>query len=88
MARTYFHSHKPVRAIGILLHSFFLLRIDFILAIIEDYDEMPRSVAFHLGIHCMPKYAFSNHFYTKGLSLKIDEARIKLFVKVLKLNRD
>ena len=30
----------------------------FISATSEDLDEMPPFVAFHLGLHCLPKYLF------------------------------
>ena len=30
----------------------------FILGNSEDPDEMPHFVAFHLGLHCFPKYPF------------------------------
>ena len=30
------------------------LKIDLILAISADTDQMPHSVAFHLGLHCLP----------------------------------
>ena len=30
----------------------------FIQANSSDLDETPRSVAFHLGLHCLPKYPF------------------------------
>ena len=26
-----------------------------------DPDEMPHYAAFHLGLHCLPKYAFRRH---------------------------
>ena len=29
-------------------------------------DEMPHSVAFHLGPHCFSKYPFSVFQFTKG----------------------
>ena len=32
----------------------------------EDPDEMPRSVAFHLGLHSLSKYQFKGFQYTKG----------------------
>ena len=28
-------------------------------------DEIPRHVAFHLGIHCLPKYSLRGLQYTK-----------------------
>ena len=30
--------------------------VDFVLANSEDPDEMPHYAAFHLGLHCLPKY--------------------------------
>ena len=38
----------------------------FILANSEDPDEMPHNVAFHLGLHCLPKYMFSSIQNEKG----------------------
>ena len=31
--------------------------IVFVLANSVDLNEMPHDVAFHLGLHCLPKYA-------------------------------
>ena len=33
----------------------------FVLANMVYPDEMPLYVAFHLSIHCLPKYAFMSH---------------------------
>ena len=33
----------------------------FSLANSVDTDEMPHGVAFHLSLHCLPKYAFTSH---------------------------
>ena len=41
------------------------LKIAFILAKSVGPDEMPRFVAFHLGLHCLPKYPFRCFQYTK-----------------------
>ena len=38
----------------------------FILANRVDPDEMPHYAAFHLDLHCLPKYAFRSHLYTEG----------------------
>ena len=38
----------------------------FILANRVDPDEMPHNVAFHLGLHCLPKYAFRSHYNIKS----------------------
>ena len=37
---------------------FMSLEIVFILANRADPDEMPLYAAFHLGLHCLPKYPF------------------------------
>ena len=37
---------------------FFLSEDRFSLANSADPDEMPPYVAFHLGLHCLPKYLF------------------------------
>ena len=34
------------------------LKINFVLAKSADPDEMPHYAAFHLGLHCLPKYWF------------------------------
>ena len=31
-----------------------------------DPNEMPLFAAFHLGLHCLPKYIFKSLQYTKG----------------------
>ena len=40
---------------------FLSLRIDFVLANSTDTDEMSPYVAFHLGLHCLPKETFGSH---------------------------
>ena len=37
------------------------LKICFIFANSVDPDEMPHYAAFHLGLHCLPKYTFRSH---------------------------
>ena len=37
---------------------FLTLKIDFVLAISADPDEMPHNASFHLSLHCLPKYSF------------------------------
>ena len=37
---------------------FLSLKIDLVLANSADPDEMPHYAAFHLGLHCLPKYPF------------------------------
>ena len=39
----------------------------FFLANSSDPDEMPLNAAFHLGLHCLLKYAFSGFWSLKGL---------------------
>ena len=34
--------------------------IDFVLANSADPDEMQHHAAFHMGIHCLPKYPFKD----------------------------
>ena len=45
---------------------FLSLKIDFVLANSEDLDEMPHLTAFHLGLHCLPKYPFWASLPLKG----------------------
>ena len=42
-------------------HTFFGLKIAFVLANSVDTDEMPHYVAFHLTLPCFPKYACRPH---------------------------
>ena len=42
------------------MYFFMSLKIVFILANSADPDEMPPYVAFHQGIHCLPKYLFTS----------------------------
>ena len=42
------------------------LEIVLILANSVDPDEMPHYAAFHLGLHCLPKYPFRGFKCTKG----------------------
>ena len=45
------------------------LKIDFVLANRPDTDEIPHNAAFHLGLHCPPKYPFRGiRTVQKGLS--------------------
>ena len=37
-----------------------------VLANSADPDEMQHNVAFHLGLHCLPKYPFWDFWYSKG----------------------
>ena len=38
--------------------AFLYLKNDLVLATSTDPDEMLHHVAFHLGLHCLPKYLF------------------------------
>ena len=38
-----------------------------ILANSTDHDEMQHNAAFHLGLHCLPKYPFMGFPVYKGL---------------------
>ena len=49
-------TNKQVR--NFKFNMFLSLKIVFILANSVDPDEMPHTVAFHLGLHCLPKYLF------------------------------
>ena len=35
----------------------------------EDPDEMPHYAAFHLGLHCLPRYPFRGGFECELISL-------------------
>ena len=48
------------------IHVFLLLKIDFILANNAGLDEMPHYAAFHLGLHCLPKYMSTGIQFDKG----------------------
>ena len=50
----------------ILKKCCFPLNVDFVLANSKDPDEMPHFVAFHLGLHCAPKYLFRGLRSIKG----------------------
>ena len=47
------------------LPVFHSLKIDFALANSADPGEMSHYVAFHLGLHCLPKYLFRGFGFTK-----------------------
>ena len=42
--------------------------MEFALVNSVDPDEMPHLAAFHLGLHCLPKYPFRAFQVSKGLS--------------------
>ena len=42
---------------------------------------MPHYAAFHLGLHCLPKYPFRGFWYTKGLThLLMYQARLEVLI--------
>ena len=47
---------------------FLSLKIDFALANSADLDKMLPYAAFHLGLHCLPKYLFTGTQNEKYLS--------------------
>ena len=50
-----------------LNYDIFLSRkVVLILANSAGPDEMQHYAAFHLGLHCLPKYPFRGFQYTKG----------------------
>ena len=50
---------------------FLSMKMYLVLAISADPDEMQLHVAFHLCLHCLPKYSISGSQYTNGISDKI-----------------
>ena len=40
------------------LQVIIFIKNGFVLKNSGDLDEMPHNAAFHLGLHCLPKYAF------------------------------
>ena len=45
---------------------FLSLKVILTFANSADQDEMQRKAAFHLGLHCLPKYPFRGFQYTKN----------------------
>ena len=45
--------------------KFWSLKVVFIIANSVDPDEMQQNAAFHLGLHCLPKYPFRGFQYTR-----------------------
>ena len=48
------------------VHVFQFGKVVLILANSADPDEMQHDVAFHLSLHCLPKYLVTDFKYTKG----------------------
>ena len=49
-----------------IVHVLHSLKIFSVLQNCVDPDETSHRAAFHLGLHCLPKYAFRRYWYTKG----------------------
>ena len=62
-SNVYFEGTKVIISKNILFLS---LKIDFVTANSADLDEMPLHAAFHLGLHCLPKYPFRGFWSSKG----------------------
>ena len=45
----------------------FSLKIDFVLANSAEHGEMLHNAAFHLGLHCLPKYSILGFLVFMGL---------------------
>ena len=58
------HTHKVCSPS--LKIVFLSLKIVFVFASSVDQDERLHYAAFHLGLHCLPKYSLRNQQYTKG----------------------
>ena len=56
----------------VLNEVFLYLKIVFILANSDDLNEMPPYAAFHVGLHCLPKYLFTGLIHNlKGQCINI-----------------
>ena len=66
------------------LFCFLLPTIDLVLANSADPDEMPHDVAFHLGLHCLPKFPVYKRIkkvlqkYKSSLSYQLDHLFFQL----------
>ena len=56
--------------------------MDFVLANSADLDEMPPHVAFHLGLHCLPKYSFRGFPPISG-GFRLQRVKQTLDVKIM-----
>ena len=63
--------------------AFLSLKIHFVLANSADPDEMQHYVAFHQGLHCLPKYLFRGFQSSKGESYKISAFFITFSLNIL-----
>ena len=70
---------------------FLSLKMDFVLANSADPDEMPHCVAFHLGLHCLPKYPFRGWsktaqllpFFRESIKIKLSDCSVIHFCLIL-----
>ena len=62
-----------VTAYNFLKNAFLSLKINFVLENSADPDEMPHYAAFHLGLHCLPKYLLRGFWSSRGK----DKVRLK-----------
>ena len=53
---------------GVTCPNVLIMRYLFILANSAEHDEMSPYAAFHLGLHCLPKYIFTGIQHEKGLT--------------------
>ena len=60
---------------------FLSFKIFFILANSADSDEMPPYAAFHLGLHCLPKYLLTGIQNEKG------EVKLKKRISCVTIDR-
>ena len=59
--------YKGVRVYNYHKNIIFLsLKMDLVLANSADPDEMLHYAAFHLGLHCLPRYPFRGFWSSMG----------------------
>ena len=61
-----------------LINSEWSLNIVFILANIADPEEMPPYAAFHLGLHCLPKYLCTRLTNDSACILKAEPGKLDI----------
>ena len=52
----------------------------FVLTSSADPDEMLHYATFHLGLYCLPTYAFMSHKYTNGWKYTSDRVSVILYL--------
>ena len=60
------------------INSEWSLNIVFILANIADPEEMPPYAAFHLGLHCLPKYLCTRLTNDSACILKAEPGKLDI----------